>query len=224
VIDTYPSICGDIVSAGHEIGHHGWTHVPPAELSRDKEASEMRRANERIKTLTGRCAAGYRSPAWDLSEHTVDLLLQNEFQYESSMMGNDYIPYFVRKGDVISDTEAPVFGEKTSLVEMPISWSLDDFPHFEFLRTANHVLPGLSSSEQVLRNWSADFDYMVQTENWGILTYTFHPYVIGRGHRMFILDRLIRHLVESKAVFMTMEQAAREFRQKVDDLELVPYP
>ena len=25
---------------------------------------------------------------------------------------------------------------------MPISWSLDDYPHFEFVRTATTVLPG----------------------------------------------------------------------------------
>jgi len=27
--------------------------------------------------------------------------------------------------------------------------------------------------------------------DWGIITYTFHPFVIGRGHRMMILERLI---------------------------------
>jgi hypothetical protein len=30
--------------------------------------------------------------------------------------------------------------------------------------------------------------------DWGVLTYTFHPFVIGRGHRMMALDRLITTL------------------------------
>ena len=224
VIDAYPELCQRIVAGGHEVGHHGWTHVPPASLSYEREAEEMGRANELIKSVSGRPAAGYRSPAWDLSEHTVELLLHNNFFYESSMMGNDHIPYFVRQGDIVSETEAPRFGKKTSLIEMPISWSRDDFPYFEFLRTDGYVLPGLANAEHILGNWAADFDYLTQTEDWGVLTYTFHPYVIGRGHRMLILERLIKHLVCRNAVFMTMEQAATEFKGKVQAGKLVPYP
>jgi hypothetical protein len=46
---------------------------------------------------------------------------------------------------------------------------------------------------------------------WGVLTYTFHPYVIGRGHRMMMLERLILKLIDHGAAFMPMEQAAAEF-------------
>jgi hypothetical protein len=38
-----------------------------------------------------------------------------------------------------------------------------------------------------------------------------HPYVIGRGHRMLMLERLILRLMEGGAVFATMEEAARQF-------------
>jgi peptidoglycan/xylan/chitin deacetylase (PgdA/CDA1 family) len=29
-LQTYPNQCRQVFDAGHEIGHHGWTHVPPA--------------------------------------------------------------------------------------------------------------------------------------------------------------------------------------------------
>ena len=51
-------------------------------------------------------------------------------------MGNDHSPYQVRLGDVISADEPMQFGKESALIEMPISWSLDDFPHFEFQRNA----------------------------------------------------------------------------------------
>jgi hypothetical protein len=35
--------------------------------------------------------------------------------------------------------------------------------------------------------------------------------VIGRGHRMMMLERLIQRLIEGGAVFMTMEQAMGEW-------------
>ena len=37
VIGTYPQVCEKIVAAGHEVGHHGWTHVPPANMTPDQE-------------------------------------------------------------------------------------------------------------------------------------------------------------------------------------------
>jgi peptidoglycan/xylan/chitin deacetylase (PgdA/CDA1 family) len=52
---------------------------------------------------------------------------------------------------------------------------------------------------------------MTRVTETGILTYTFHPHVIGRGHRMMMLERLIQRLMESGAVFMTMEAAMQEW-------------
>jgi len=43
-----------------------------------------------------------------------------------------------------------------------------------------------------------------------VLTYTMHPYVIGRGYRMLALEDLVDKLRKEGAVFMTMEDAARE--------------
>jgi peptidoglycan/xylan/chitin deacetylase (PgdA/CDA1 family) len=211
VIDMYPAACERIVAAGHEIGHHGYTHVPPANLSREREEEGLVRGNEAIRRICGKPARGYRSPSWDLSPHTVALLLRHGFMYESSMMGDDYTPYHARHGDQIQLEEPCVWGPPTSLIEMPVSWTLDDYPHFEFVRTQNAVLPGLMSANGVLQNWIDDFVYMQRIVDWGVLTYTMHPFVIGRGHRMMMLEKLIRALRDGNAEFLTMEAAASEF-------------
>ncbi len=130
VIGTYPQLCERIVAEGHELGNHGWTHMPPASLPPGLEEEGLIRGNEAIFKLTGKNPAGYRSPSWDLSDHTVGFLLRHGFLYESSMMANDHEPYRVRQGDVVHTDQPMEFGKETSLVEMPISWSLDDFPHF----------------------------------------------------------------------------------------------
>ena len=210
-IATYPEICQSIVKYGHEIGHHGWTHTPPIKLSRNEETEELGRANEEIEILCGKVASGYRSPSWDLSPNTIELLLEHEFVYDSSMMGHDHLPYWTRVGDVIYDDKPPKFGKHCDLLEMPISWTLDDYPHFEFFRDKTGVLPGLATADGVLQNWLNDFTYMSATEDWGILTYTFHPFVIGRGHRMIILEQLIEELAIKGAQFMTLNEAAKEF-------------
>lgn len=209
-IESFPRACEAVVKAGHEIGHHSWAHVPPASQSRDEEEADLVRANEAIRRLTGRTARGYRSPSWDLSPHTVELLVRHGFVYDSSLMGADYWPCRARQGDVAELGQAYRFGRETALIEMPISWSLDDFPHFEFLRTGPSVLPGLQPARAVLASWLDEFRYMKKSVDWGVLTYTMHPYVIGRGYRMLALEDFIDALAREGASFMTMEEAARE--------------
>jgi peptidoglycan/xylan/chitin deacetylase (PgdA/CDA1 family) len=210
-LETYPDACRQVFDEGHEIGHHGWSHVPPNDMSREEEEEGIVRGNEQIRKLTGRNARGYRSPSWDLSPNSVQLLLDHGFRYESSMMGNDYLPYRVRQGDVIELQKPARFGRPTSLIELPISWTLDDYPHFEFLRTKTYVLPGLMNAAGVLDNWINDYVYMQRHVDWGVLTYTFHPFVIGRGHRMLILEKLLETIATSGARFCTMEEAAAAY-------------
>ena len=209
-IESHPGACEAVVQDGHEVAHHSWAHIPPAQQSREEEEADLVRANDAIARLTGRKARGYRSPSWDLSENTIDLLLAHGFLYDSSLMGADYWPYRARRGDQAELGKPYRFGEETALIEMPISWSLDDYPHFEFVRTPTTVLPGLHSARTVMDNWRDEFSYMQQTVEWGVLTYTMHPYVIGRGYRMLALEGLVKDLAAAGAVFMTMADAAAE--------------
>ena len=124
------------------------------------------------------------------------------------MMGHDTQPYRVRRGDVIHADEASTFGEETALLELPVSWSADDWPHFEFMPPG---MPGLRGTNSVLENWLDDFRYMVRYGEGGLMTYTFHPLVIGRGHRMLFLERLIQGLRRLGAEFVRLDDAARRF-------------
>ncbi|PLP60347.1 polysaccharide deacetylase [Mesorhizobium loti] len=212
VIETYPELTRQIHDAGHEVGNHGWTHFPPSTLDPADEERDLLRSSDLIETITGRRPTGYRSASFDLSPVTAQLLEKHGFLYESSMMGHDHSPYYIRIGDKVDPKERLVFGRESDLVELPVSWNLDDFPHFEFLRTPQQLMPGLQWAGGVLENWVDDFRYMHQTEQWGALIFTFHPYVIGRGHRMIMLEKLINALEGMGAIWQTMEATALEFK------------
>jgi len=47
-----------------------------------------------------------------------------------------------------------------------------------------------------------------------VITYTMHPHVIGRGHRMLMLEGLIEKLASAGARFVTMEDAVAEYQAK----------
>lgn len=206
--ETYPDRCREIVRAGHEVGLHGYAHENAADLDEEREREAYRKAYGLVADLTGAAPKGNRTPAWDMTPHTVDILLEYGIVYDSSLMGHDYAPYFARRNDEIP-ADGPVrFGEETGLVEIPVSWSLDDYPHFEYLRGS---IPGLTKPEDVFSNFMGDVEYMLRDFVDGVLVVTFHPQVIGRGHRMLGLERWLDDLVRMGVAFDRLDNVAEHF-------------
>ena len=98
-MESFPRAAEMIIEAGHEIGIHGYTHENPLAMSREQEAEVLDRTFEVIKTMSGKAPIGYMAPWWELSPNTVELLLARGMKYDSSMMEDDYHPYYLRVGD-----------------------------------------------------------------------------------------------------------------------------
>jgi peptidoglycan/xylan/chitin deacetylase (PgdA/CDA1 family) len=157
---------------GHEIAHHGYHHVRPDTFASEAdERAELERGIAAIERATGVRPAGYRSPAWELSPRTLSLLVDLGFAYSSNMMDADG-PY---RHDI----------DGRPLVELPVSWTLDDFPFF-----AARPEAAPASVEAI---WSAELDAMRSIEGAAFIL-TMHPQIIGRPARLAMLDRLITHL------------------------------
>jgi hypothetical protein len=64
-----------------------------------------------------------------------------------------------RIGDVADSKGVATFGPEIELLEIPCSWSLDDFPQLEFVMNASGVvLDGLDDPQKSERMWLADLD------------------------------------------------------------------
>ena len=200
---AFPSAVCAIAEAGHEIGHHGWVHENPVLLAPEEERMVLLRGFEALREVAGVRPTGYRSPAWDNSPATVPLLLEQGFVYESSMMGHDYEPYWCRVGDRWSKTEAFEFGTPVDLVELPVAWHLDDFPHFEFMAGSHGYLQGGRAPSSVLETWMAELDYLADRIGQGVLVVTMHPQIIGRGSRMLMLEQFLDHAASKPNVGFT---------------------
>jgi peptidoglycan/xylan/chitin deacetylase (PgdA/CDA1 family) len=210
---AYPRTVEAIHAAGHEIGHHGWVHENPVTLTPDEERRVLEKGFQALDSVVGVRPIGYRSPGWDNSPATVPLLVEFGFEYESSLMGSDFEPYWCRVGDVYSPTEAFQWGTPVNLVEIPVAWHLDDFIQFEFVATASGILQGTRSTATSWDIWKAEFDYLHGRIGQGILTITMHPQVIGRGHRMAFLETFIDYVAGHTGVtFTTLGDYARRWR------------
>jgi peptidoglycan-N-acetylglucosamine deacetylase len=214
--ETYPELTREIVAAGHEIGHHGYLHENPLALETpEREREVLLRGLDALDGVTRVRPTGYRSPSWDNSPWTIELLLEQGFRYESSLMGDDFTPYWCRVGDVIQEDGPYLFGEPVDLVEMPVSWILDDFPHFEYvsIRSAGINRSGLSAPSKVEEIWRDEFAFMHREVPGGVYTLTMHPQVIGRGHRLLMLERLIGWMKAQPGTrFLRLGDAAEAYR------------
>jgi peptidoglycan/xylan/chitin deacetylase (PgdA/CDA1 family) len=207
-VDSFPDRVRAIKQAGHEIANHGYLHEPPAQAGGDaeQERATLRKGSDAIERVTGTRPVGYRSPSWDLSEHSLRLLREEGFLYDSSLMADDFHPYLCREGDQINPESGYVMGHDSELVEIPISWILDDFPYFE-LRPQGSIM---AAPSHVFEIWKGEFDYMYERVPGGVYTLTMHPQVIGRGHRIAMLEQLIQHMRSRSGVrFAIQEEVAR---------------
>jgi peptidoglycan-N-acetylglucosamine deacetylase len=168
--ERYPSVLESVAAHGHEIGHHGFTHPAPHLMARDEEADELERGLKVLHRFTDQ-VAGYRSPSWDLSPSTLDLLVENGFSYSSNMM----------------DSVDPYLHPGHDLVEIPVHWSLDDAPHFWFDATSWDRT--IRSSREVAELWREETAAIHETG--GLVTLTVHPQIIGRPGRLRMLAEFL---------------------------------
>jgi peptidoglycan-N-acetylglucosamine deacetylase len=209
---TYPDECRRIADGGHELALHGYLHEPVSMLGPEQERVVLERSREALHAITGSYPVGNRTPTWDFTESTAELLIAAGVEYDSSLMGRDYQPYYARTKDN-PRTDGPYeFGPETSLVELGVDWSLCDFPHFEFLFAGGVLLQGLRRVDDVIQNWIDEVRYMVRHVTDGVCTITLHPEIIGRGHRMLGLERFIREARDLGVEFARHDAVARQFR------------
>lgn len=178
-------------SGRHEIGVHGWIHERNATLPREEEARLLRMAVERLTELMGERPVGYRAPSWNFSDSTLDLLLEMDFLYDSSLMADDR-PYEINAN-----------GQPTGLVELPVDWILDDAPLF------NPLGDRYANPREVLEVYKDEFD--VAYEEGTMFLLTMHPHYIGHRSRIVILRELIEHMRSKPNVWFGTHRAAVEW-------------
>ncbi len=207
-IETYPDECAMVVDAGCDVGLHGYAHEYNVGLPLDTERAALVRSMALIEDLCGTAPTGYRAPSGDLTPQTIELLVEHGVTWDSSLMGHDYKPYPVRLGDELDESGPARWGPDTPLVELPFSWTLDDYVYLEFVTFRRMLMPGLRRPEDMFANFTGDVAWMVREVGHGVCTVVFHPQVIGRGHRLLALERWLDEIAELGISFVRMGDVA----------------
>ncbi|ELY38978.1 polysaccharide deacetylase family protein [Natronorubrum tibetense] len=213
-IDSFPEISAEVWDRGYDIQHHGWSHTGPATYeTKEDEKADVDRAIDSIVDLTGRKPTGYRSPAWDYSENTLDILDEVGIEWDSSKMASDFEPHWLYGGWSAPEDGAYDRGEPTDIVELPVSWQRDDWPALTFTWARPHRM-GYVSEDSLFQRYYDQFDWMHENVDDGVFILTLHPQVIGQAHRISRLEELIEHMNSKDDVeFEEMDAVATEFRE-----------
>ncbi len=190
-----PKALAPISDAGHEIGVHGWIHENTSLLDRETERDLMLRARDALARMTGAMPVGHRAANWDISAHTIELVAELGFLYDSSMMADDSCYELVSRG------------EPTGVVEIPVDWVRDDAVYLLFNREP--PTRPWTSPEAVFDIFRREFD--AAYEEGGVCQLVFHPFVIGYRSRIWILDQLIAHAVARGDVWFATHRELAEW-------------
>ena len=181
----YPDEQKRAVDGGHEIGIHGWIHelnsILPGEIERDL----MLRSADTLEKVTGVRPLGIRTPSWDFSPNTLQIIREMGLLYDSSLMADD---------DAYELNED---GKPTGVVELPPEWIRDDAVSFNMHRFTG--LRPYTPPSAVLEIFTKEFD--VAYEEGGMYILTMHPHIIGHRSRLSLLDELIQHMKTKTGVW-----------------------
>ena len=181
----HPDEVRSYAAAEHEVALHGWIHEWNTELKPGAERDLLHRSTEVLERITGRRPVGVRTPSWDFSEHTLELIGELGLVYDSSLMADDE-PY-----EILAD------GEETGIVEIPVEWIRDDAPYLTMDRRSS-VRPS-PAPRDLLQPWIDEFEAAYAAG--GLFQLTMHPHVIGHRSRLVVLAALLDHVASRPGVW-----------------------
>jgi peptidoglycan-N-acetylglucosamine deacetylase len=191
IAEHYPKAIQAITADNHEIGLHGYVHEKVDELSVEEVEKTIVDAKAVIENMIQKPVKGYRSPSWEMTHETIDLLKKHKLTYDSSLMGYDH-PYSM-----------------DGLTEIPVQWLLDDAIFYRYVGGGGQNPP--VNPKDVIDSWKQEFYGLKQYG--GLFLLTMHPWISGRASRLLALDGFLGSLRNDPDVWWTNCEEIAEYHQ-----------
>jgi peptidoglycan/xylan/chitin deacetylase (PgdA/CDA1 family) len=172
-----------LTQEGHEIAAEGFRHEDVSGLSRAAEAERIELTTSVLADITGRRPEGWFSlprqgdgfAGGSIGPHTMDLLIDAGFAYFGNGLADDIPHHWV------TDAETG-----RSILTMPYYYHYDD----QFFLMFPSKGTGLENADSLFRNWQAEF--AAQYRRGRHFHLTLHPYAVGFGHRVRLLEAFLQ--------------------------------
>lgn len=196
--DRHPAALAAILEAGHDVAHHGYLHESLVGVDESTERKYLELGLDALQRVGGVQPIGYRAPWWEATDRTRSLLAEYGFRYDSSFFDADG-PYWV-------DTAGG------PLLEVPVSWALDDWERYAFWPEVTGD-GRIDRPSAVADAWFEEIQGL--TDIGGIAVLTMHPFLSGRPARAAALERLVERVrTETGASLASLREVLRQHEEK----------
>ncbi|MBW2967551.1 polysaccharide deacetylase family protein [Candidatus Woesearchaeota archaeon] len=173
--EAYPGLVRRIASSppGHEIGCHTYSHPVLTKLDKDAQQEEIKRCVAVLEAVSGQKVLGFRAPYHRIDGETYDVLEEERFLYDASIIrGISFVFPSVRGRDI---GEIPVSSVMGLAIE-DVIWV-----HYLHMDRA--------------------FFYILRNKNSELESYLFHPRQIMKNSEEF--DEFLNFLNEENVMFIS---------------------
>ena len=87
IAEQFPELIEKIVSLGHEIGSHGYSHLDLRKINKKILEDEIKKSTTSLEKITGEKIYGFRAPFFSISRDNLDNfdIIKKYFKYDSSI-------------------------------------------------------------------------------------------------------------------------------------------
>ncbi|KAG4429086.1 hypothetical protein IFR05_015433 [Cadophora sp. M221] len=239
-METFPEQTKKILESGAEIACHGYAHEGGAQMSQEQEREVIVKCVQLATALTGKKPRGWRAPLYQIREHTVKVLEEQGFLYDTSLTHHDSQPYFLPQAPPIQPIDfsphlsalswmkplpTPSPPTDKTLVELPCNWYMEDMTPMQFLPAAPNS-HGYVTASSIMEMWKSRFDFLYNefddeerkaggSNGDFLFPLVLHPDTSGMAHVIGMIDAMIGWLKSrgEEVQFCRFEDVAREWRE-----------
>lgn len=187
VVEAHTGAVRSIISAGHEVGLHGYMHERLDELTPGQAATALDRSVQALARTGASEPFGYRSPSWEMTPQAWEQLREAGIRYDSSLMGYDH-PYWLE-----------------GLVEVPVQWQLDDAIYYRYVNGSTRAPVPASV---VMDDWSREI--AASARFGGLAMMTIHPWMSGRAGRLVALEEMLHCATAERTIWWATAAAVAD--------------
>lgn len=236
--ESFPKETRAIIDSGAEIGLHGYCHEDCSKLTETQERDVLERCIAIFEGLMGgKKPRGYRAPLYTLRGHTIRLLEEHGFLYDSSLAMHDCKLSFLPKGGgtpIVPPQYKPemkaqewmkplplVKDPPGSVVEIPGNWYTEDMTPMQFWpHTENSH--GYVPAAAVETMWTDRLEFLLREmeeenaeDDFTVFPLILHPDTSGMAHILPMIERFLKKVQDKgeKVEFSTFGAVAEQWKQ-----------
>lgn len=206
----YRELMNKVLERGHEIGIQGYSHRNMGLMTEEEQREDIRKSRETVKRLFSVEPVGFRAADGELTLRTLEIAKEEGIKYSSTLQNYD-VPYW-----------NCINRKKETLLELPIFWSLNDAPYFQYYfdPPIPYSQSRISSVHGVLDNWMREWRMCVR--NHGCLILQIDPIISGETSKLIMLEEFLRNVIHDDVWFTTgkeLYEYAAEHRENFHTLD-----